>query len=50
MSNYSTHQGKPDRWSHPVQNLDPSLRRARYGRLQPLETPSLFERIFRRRS
>ncbi|MBB3992262.1 hypothetical protein [Croceicoccus naphthovorans] len=50
MSNYTTRSSGPDRWSRPVQKLDPSQRLARYGRLQPLEAPSLLDRIFRRRS
>lgn len=33
-------------WSHQKKPLDPTSRMARFGKIQPMEKPSLFERLF----
>lgn len=49
MSVYTSRSSRPDRWSMPVQPCDPNSRMMRYGRLQPMDKPSLLERILRQR-
>ncbi len=38
-----------DAWSNPRPYTDASLRFAKYGRVLPMEEPSLLERLFGRR-
>ena len=39
---------RPDRWSSPRAYSDPSLRRSMYGAVQPMEEPSVLERLLAR--
>lgn len=49
MSAQSFRSSSPDRWTQPRQPMDPSERRLRYGRIQPMERPSLLARLLGRR-
>lgn len=48
MSAYTFRSSRPDRWVSPRPYSDASLRAATYGRIQPMETPSLAERLIAR--
>lgn len=39
---------RPDGWVCPRPHSDPTLRRMAYGPIQPMEKPTLLQRIFRR--
>jgi len=48
MSAYTFRSSRPDRWVSPRPYSDASLRAATYGRFQPMEEPSLAERLLAR--
>ena len=48
MSIQTARRSGSDQRSRTVQVMDPLQRLARYGRLQPMDEPSLLERLFRR--
>lgn len=45
MSAYPFRSSRPDRWISPRPYSDASLRAHTYGRIQPMQPPSLAERI-----
>ncbi len=49
MSHYTFRSSRPDHWVSPRPWSDPSLRAQAYGRVQPMEQPGWFERLFARR-
>lgn len=40
------HTSRPDKWSSPRPHSDPSIRRKKHGRIQPMARPGLLERLF----
>jgi len=48
MSRYSIHRSGTDLWSCPRPRSDPASRRQHFGRLQPMEQPTLLQRLLRR--
>ncbi len=48
MSQYTFRSSKPDQWVSPRPQLDPFRRAHAYGRIQPLNPPSLIERLLGR--
>ncbi|MGY6637819.1 MAG: hypothetical protein ACXIUO_11855 [Erythrobacter sp.] len=48
MSAYTFRSSRPDRWVAPRPYSDASLRAQTYGRVQPMEAPSLAERLLAR--
>lgn len=49
MSSYSYRSSRPDSWTQPRAHRDASIRYMAHGPIQPMEEPSLFERLFGRR-
>jgi hypothetical protein len=49
MSLYSARSSKPSAEAMPRQKLDPQRRRQVYGAIQPMDQPSWFDRLLRRR-
>lgn len=49
MSDRMFISSRPDSWTSPRAYRDASQRLAAYGRIQPMEQPSLLERLFHRR-
>lgn len=48
MSTYTVRSSRPDPWMQPRPHSDPSLRLRKYGRIQPMEKPGFFARLFNR--
>ncbi|MFN3990882.1 MAG: hypothetical protein ACK4IS_11550 [Erythrobacter sp.] len=48
MSAYTFRSSRPDHWVAPRPYSDASLRARTYGRVQPMEPPSLVERVIAR--
>ena len=46
MSKLSYRSSNPDRWTMPKGTGDTSVRRHTHGRIQPLNPPSFFQRLF----
>lgn len=46
MSSHFVRSSTPDRWSSPRPYTDASLRQMKYGRVRPMEEPSLLARWF----
>ena len=46
MSNLSYRSSQPDAWTKPRPSRDPSQRFMTYGKLMPMEQPSLWRRLF----
>ena len=46
MQGYTYRSSRPDSWVQPRAYSDESLRRAKYGRIQPMERPSFVARLF----
>jgi hypothetical protein len=49
MSSLSFRSSRPDSWTSPRPPLDAGLRRIAHGRIQPMEEPGFFSRLFVRR-
>jgi len=49
MSSLIFRSSRPDRWTSPRPYSDASLRRHIHGPIQPMEKPSLLERLLRPR-
>ncbi|XUU60389.1 hypothetical protein ACRAQ6_12620 [Erythrobacter sp. HA6-11] len=47
MTRYSFRSSQPDSWVAPRPYSDPNLRMRKYGRIQPMEGPGLFQRLLR---
>lgn len=48
MSAYTFRSSRPDNWVAPRPYLDESLRAQTYGRVHPMEPPSMAERVLAR--
>lgn len=46
MSSLTFRTSRPDGWTMPRPYSDPSLRRLMHGKIQPMEQPSLLQRLF----
>lgn len=46
MTAVPIHTSKPDQWTKPRPFQDASIRLQKYGRVQPMNEPSLLERLF----
>ena len=46
MSSLSFRSSRPDRWLQPKPYSDTSLRYRMHGRIQPMEEPGFFARLF----
>lgn len=49
MSSYIFRSSRPDSWVQPRAYRDASIRYMTYGPVQPMEEPSLLQRLFGRR-
>ena len=49
MSSLSFHSKGRDRWVQPQGIADASIRRQIFGKIQPMEEPTFFQRLFRSR-
>ena len=49
MSSLSFHSKGRDRWVQPQGISDASIRRQIFGKIQPMEEPTFFQRLFRSR-
>ncbi len=47
MSSLTFRSSRPDNWTSPRPYSDASLRRHIHGRIQPMEKPTLLQRLFR---
>lgn len=45
MTTERIHTSAPDRWTNPRPHSDPSLRRAKHGRVLPMQKPTFVERL-----
>ncbi|MEE4537862.1 MAG: hypothetical protein V2J51_05140 [Erythrobacter sp.] len=46
MTSASIHKSAPDQWTNPRPFSDASLRKLKYGAIQPMKQPGFFERLF----
>ena len=46
MSSFNFRSSRPDRWTLPRPHSDASLRRLVHGPIQPMEQPTLLQRLF----
>ena len=49
MSSLSFRSSRPDTWTSPRPPLDAGLRRMAHGRIQPMEQPGFFSRLYGQR-
>ena len=49
MSSFSYRSSRPDAWTQPRAYRDASIRYMTHGPVQPMEEPSLLQRLFGRR-
>jgi hypothetical protein len=47
MSSFNFRSSRPDRWTSPRPYSDASLRRLVHGPIQPMEQPTLLQRLLR---
>jgi hypothetical protein len=46
MSSFSYRSSRPDKWTQPRAYRDPSIRYMMHGPIQPMEQPTLLQRLF----
>ncbi|MEM6857477.1 MAG: hypothetical protein AAF559_06365 [Pseudomonadota bacterium] len=48
MTHYPIHRSRPDAWTSPRPNCDPSLRALAYGPVRPMHEPSWLDKLLGR--